>query len=83
MFSPQSPSRTSNDAASNNNSQMNSSVSFTQNLLGSLFLVRQLFAYYANWRYASRVFDEKLDFPLDATVEKNSIPLKQSPENAQ
>jgi hypothetical protein len=39
-------------------------VSIVTNLLGSLQIVRELFAYYANWRAASRVFDEALDTTL-------------------
>ncbi|TAE29266.1 MAG: hypothetical protein EAZ92_06680 [Candidatus Kapaibacterium sp.] len=32
-------------------------ISFAGNMLQSLRLTRQLLAYYANWRAASRVFD--------------------------
>lgn len=39
-------------------------VTIANNLLGSLQIVRRLFAYYANWRSASRVFDEALDTTL-------------------
>ncbi len=65
MFSPQSSAHVSNQESSRNVSLTRSPATFAQNVLGSLHLVRQLFAYYANWRSASRVFDEELDLTLD------------------
>jgi hypothetical protein len=65
MFSPQSSAQLRNNDLSSDTTLLRSPVSLARNLLGSLHLVRQLFAYYANWRSASRVFDEEIDLMLD------------------
>ena len=74
MFSPQSSAHVSNQASSRNTAFAHSTIILAQNVLGSLHLVRQLFAYYANWRSASRVFDEELDLTMDkATLSSEKI----------
>jgi hypothetical protein len=65
MFLPQSSAQVSSRALSHTPSRARSPITLAQNVLGSLHLVRQLFAYYANWRSASRVFDEELDVTLN------------------
>jgi hypothetical protein len=71
MFSPSSTTKSSNSSLI---AAQPTRTDIAQNLLSSLHLVRQLFAYYANWRSASRVFDEALDSTLqDAVTQSDAV----------